>query len=381
MDVEYGIGIKNKYDLQIDADPDFLHVKPKKAAKKQAASTGTTTSASTGTKKAPLQKVSNANNEKPKSASNTKSASAKPASGNANSNNFGSNTTTSTTTNSSGNKSGNAGASTGDFKRPQRDRPLNKRDNNSGGRDYKPRSFDNRGDGDRRDFGKDNRERRGPRGAPGAPPSRRDFDRKSGSDKTGVKPTEKRDGFGKANWGNFTDDAADAWGEEQPVTSPEDVPTNDENERPADLSTEDSADIVATNDESVEEEPQVFTLDEWRKQQEKERVVPQYNLRKAGEGDTQQWQKGYVLKKKNQEEEVEYEEIEIVSYLILFYFRRFIFAYIFKPDKVATSKVLPNLLCKCRAQQASYFVSMCLMYLKPIFSRSFPYHAAISNSW
>jgi plasminogen activator inhibitor 1 RNA-binding protein len=308
MDVEYGIGIKNKYDLQVDADPDFLQVKPKKAAKKQAAtaSTGSNSTATTTAgpaKKSPLQKV-NVNSEKPKAASAANTRPAKPAS----------NAAATNSSNNAINSSAKPTAS-GDFKT---DRPR------TGKTDRRPakegfsrdRPFENRPErserpeGERRDFGKDARDRRGPRGAPGQPPSRRDFDRKSNSDKTGVKPTEKREGFGKSNWGNFKDDEADAWGEETRPT--EEAPANDENERPVDLSTDEITE-VPLNDEPVEEEAQVFTLDEWRKQQEKERVVPQYNVRKAGEGDTQQWQKGYVLKKKNQDEEVEYEEIEVVS--------------------------------------------------------------------
>lgn len=55
----------------------------------------------------------------------------------------------------------------------------------------------------------------------------------------------------------------------------------------------------------VEEEPKELTLDEW-KAQRAGRVKPQYNIRKAGEGeDPSQWKKMYELnKKKNGEEEV-----------------------------------------------------------------------------
>ena len=35
---------------------------------------------------------------------------------------------------------------------------------------------------------------------------KRDFDRHSGSDKSGVKAVDKRDGQGSHNWGNFKDD-------------------------------------------------------------------------------------------------------------------------------------------------------------------------------
>lgn len=52
------------------------------------------------------------------------------------------------------------------------------------------------------------------------------------------------------------------------------------------------------------EEPKELTLDEW-KAQRAGRVKPQYNIRKAGEGeDPTQWKKMYELKKKENDEEV-----------------------------------------------------------------------------
>lgn len=56
---------------------------------------------------------------------------------------------------------------------------------------------------------------------------------------------------------------------------------------------------------AVEEEPKQFTLDEWRAQRAN-RQKPQYNLRKAGEGeDPTQWKKMYELSKKKEGEEEE----------------------------------------------------------------------------
>lgn len=52
------------------------------------------------------------------------------------------------------------------------------------------------------------------------------------------------------------------------------------------------------------EEPKELTLDEW-KAQRTGRVKPQYNIRKAGEGeDPTQWKKMYELKKKENDEDV-----------------------------------------------------------------------------
>lgn len=55
----------------------------------------------------------------------------------------------------------------------------------------------------------------------------------------------------------------------------------------------------------MEEEPKELTLDEW-KAQRAGRLKPQYNIRKAGEGeDPSQWKKMYELnKKKDGEDEV-----------------------------------------------------------------------------
>lgn len=61
----------------------------------------------------------------------------------------------------------------------------------------------------------------------------------------------------------------------------------------------------------AEEEPQELTLDEWKALQ-KSRSKPQYNLRKAGEGeDPSQWKKMYALDKKK--EELEGEEDDEVN--------------------------------------------------------------------
>lgn len=64
------------------------------------------------------------------------------------------------------------------------------------------------------------------------------------------------------------------------------------------------------NEAPVEEEPKELTLDEW-KAQRAGRVKPQYNIRKAGEGeDPSQWKKMYELRKK------ENETVRVISNLI-----------------------------------------------------------------
>lgn len=55
-----------------------------------------------------------------------------------------------------------------------------------------------------------------------------------------------------------------------------------------------------------------MTLDEWKKEQEKSRMVPHFNIRKPGEGeDPSQWKKTYILKKKEEESEEEVEEASL----------------------------------------------------------------------
>ena len=69
-------------------------------------------------------------------------------------------------------------------------------------------------------------DRGGARGARGAPRGRgdnrgkRDFDRQSGSDKSGVKPVEKREGSGPHNWGSVQDEIE---GQMEPAAVAEEV--------------------------------------------------------------------------------------------------------------------------------------------------------------
>lgn len=157
----------------------------------------------------------------------------------------------------------------------------------------------------------------GVRGPGGGPKGRnfdnrrgkREFDRQSGSDKTGVKPVEKRDGGGAHNWGSHKDIMEEvdksveidaSWGVE-----------SDKND--SGISTMENKETTEPEVEVAPEvEPKELTLDEYKAQQRAGRVKPQYNIRKAGEGEDQgQWKKMYELKKKeNAEGESEEEELE-----------------------------------------------------------------------
>ncbi|XP_071573633.1 uncharacterized protein [Temnothorax nylanderi] len=164
-----------------------------------------------------------------------------------------------------------------------------------------------RGRGGMRGMG---RGRGGPRGGRGGFDNRgkREFDRQSGSDKTGIKPVDKKDGAGSHNWGTHNDEIEESlnqdsqdWANDKPEADPQ-APTEVKNgETTADATVE---------EKPAEEETRELTLDEW-KALRSNRAKPQYNLRKAGEGeDLSRWKKMYALEKKKEGTEEEEEEEE-----------------------------------------------------------------------
>lgn len=66
------------------------------------------------------------------------------------------------------------------------------------------------------------------------------------------------------------------------------------------LTNDDNKENIIYNEKTITEpERKEWTLDEWKAQQQ-QRIKPQFNIRKAGEGeDTTQWKKMIVLNKKN----------------------------------------------------------------------------------
>lgn len=137
---------------------------------------------------------------------------------------------------------------------------------------------------------------------------KREFERHSGSDKTGVKCVDKKDGAGAYNWDSTKEIVKEIgengnyeWSEKpEGAVEPEQTPTEQ---------SEDTT-VTATENESARE----MTLDEW-KALRVPKPKPVHNLRKAGEGeDLSRWKKMYVLEKKNFEEEEEEEEYEHCDY-------------------------------------------------------------------
>lgn len=142
------------------------------------------------------------------------------------------------------------------------------------------------------------RNRSGADGAGNQRGGKREFDRQSGSDKTGVKAVDKRDGAGAHNWGSVKQDIEDI---------------NKSNDEAGLTDKEESGnDQTATEQNaSMEEETKELTLDEWKAQRQ-QRAKPQFNIRKAGEGeDVTQWKKMIALNNKKKEgdseEELEYD--------------------------------------------------------------------------
>lgn len=127
---------------------------------------------------------------------------------------------------------------------------------------------------------------------------RREFDRHSGSDKTGVKAVEKREGFGPHNWGNEVDAQLEA--ETQKVEEPTETT---ETENP------DTSAVEPEPVEEVEPEPEQLTLEEYKAAQESNRMKNQFKVRKANEGaDSKQWKGTVALQRKKKSEESSEEE-------------------------------------------------------------------------
>lgn len=110
----------------------------------------------------------------------------------------------------------------------------------------------------------------------------RAFDRQSGSDRTGVRGVEKKEGHGKGNWGNDKDELA---GETEAVA--------DEPQEPL-PPREKTAEELAYEAE-LAEFAKMKTLKEFKEQQKKDAAG--FNVRKAGEGAQENFGKLVPLQK------------------------------------------------------------------------------------
>jgi len=130
---------------------------------------------------------------------------------------------------------------------------------------------------------------------------KREYERHSGSDRTGLKPVEKREGGGAHNWGTI----ADAVAEQEQLAAKETTEPVTDGETPNNANEETSPDA-----EVAEPEEKQMTLDEWKAMQERNKTKAAFNIRKAGEGVSAapEWKKMFVLKKKVADEHEEEEE-------------------------------------------------------------------------
>ncbi|XP_052890716.1 plasminogen activator inhibitor 1 RNA-binding protein-like [Anopheles moucheti] len=161
----------------------------------------------------------------------------------------------------------------------------------------KPRDFD--GDGQRKPYAQ-NGGGGGVKRFDGR--GKRELDRQSGSNKTGIKAVDKRDGAGSHNWGSSKQDAKEYSNNPEQDYQPQDADTsaeaNAERTNVSNGAEETNAD--GTGAPKSDDEAKEMTLDEWKAQKAAVRLKPQYNLRKAGEGeDSSQWDKMVALDRKS----------------------------------------------------------------------------------
>ncbi|XP_069794510.1 SERPINE1 mRNA-binding protein 1-like isoform X2 [Narcine bancroftii] len=137
---------------------------------------------------------------------------------------------------------------------------------------------------------------------------KREFDRHSGSDRSSLKPEDKRGGSGSHNWGTVKDELGEL--DQSAVT--EEAHEGDEQQ------VADSENKENEVEEVKEEGPKEMTLDEWKAMQDKERAKAEFNIRKPNEGcDSSQWKKGFVLRKpKTEEKRFENEDVHTLDYTV-----------------------------------------------------------------
>lgn len=117
----------------------------------------------------------------------------------------------------------------------------------------------------------------------------RDFDRHSGSDRSGMRSNDKRDGAGAYNWGSTQDQIEDA---EAVIT--------EEKKEDIDEGIGGSGEESGNEASKEPEEPKEMTLSEYKALMKAKRSRPEFNKRQAGEGENnEQWKNSYALEKKD----------------------------------------------------------------------------------
>jgi plasminogen activator inhibitor 1 RNA-binding protein len=105
---------------------------------------------------------------------------------------------------------------------------------------------------------------------------------------------DKRDGAGAHNWGSHKQDLDDITKSNADYLTDGEHKDGEEQNGNANTNSDSNE-----NQANAEDEVREMTLDEWRAKNQATRAKPQYNLRKAGEGEDQtQWKKMVALDKK-----------------------------------------------------------------------------------
>jgi len=147
---------------------------------------------------------------------------------------------------------------------------------------------------------------------------KREFDRHSASDKTSMRPHDKRDGQGPHNWGSIEEGQ-----QEQAINEQMDQMAIDNN---ADAAAADAKPVAegeaaapaeGEKQEEVEpeeEEPIEMTLDEYKAKTEAEKKQQSFNIRKAGEGENNPEWKSFKQLKKNDDMVTKDDDEETTEY-------------------------------------------------------------------
>ncbi|PAV55882.1 hypothetical protein WR25_13803 [Diploscapter pachys] len=169
------------------------------------------------------------------------------------------------------------------------------------GDDAPKENFEQHPEGERRGGGRGRGNRGGSFG--GGRGRGRMHDRQSGSDKTGVRSHEKKDGHGRGNWGDTQDELA---GETEPLTGDEQPQV--ENEEPQ--VPREKTEQELKYEKELEEYNRMKTLKEFKAATTK--ATPKFNVRKAGEGAAENFGKLVPLKKDGPDDKEE-EEIIVLK--------------------------------------------------------------------
>ncbi|VBB32578.1 unnamed protein product [Acanthocheilonema viteae] len=104
----------------------------------------------------------------------------------------------------------------------------------------------------------------------------RQFERMSGSDRTGIKAMDRKDGFGKGNWGTDQDEMN---GQNEQINDGTEVVMKEEDATPREKTQEE-----LRLEAEAEARAKQLTLDEFKAQIASKRSEPHFNIRQAGEG-------------------------------------------------------------------------------------------------